>query len=331
MSDAGVTKSAIFLMTIGEKEAAEILKLLEPREVQKISTAMATLKNLDRAQIGSVFEEFTQVAATKTSIGMNSSDYIRRMLNQALGDEKASGLIDRILHGSDTSGIESLKWMDPVAIAELIGNEHSQIIATILAHLEPDLGAGVLALLTERTRNDVLLRIATIDGVQPVALKDLNDVLTKLLTGSASTKKRIKGGPRAAAGILNFMGGDMESRVVESIRGYDADLAQKIVDEMFVFDNLLDVDDRGIQLILREVQSESLIVALKGASPELREKIFKNMSQRAAEMMREDLDARGPVRLSEVETEQKEILKIVRRMADEGQIALGGKGDEAYV
>ncbi len=331
MSDEGVNKSAIFLMTIGESQAAEVLKHLEPKEVQKISAAMVALKGLSRDQISGVFNEFHEMASKKTSIGMDASNYIKNMLNQALGDDKAAGLIERILHGGDTSGIESLKWMDPASIAELVGGEHPQIVATILVHLEPDLCAGVLAVFNERLRNDVILRIATLDGVQPLALRELNDVLTKLLTGNAATKKRIKGGSRAAAEILNFMGGSVEGSVLDALRGYDPDLAQKVIDEMFVFDNLIDVDDRGIQLVLREVQSESLIVALKGASPELREKIFKNMSQRAAEMMREDLEAKGPVRLSEVEAEQKEILKIVRRMADEGQIALGGKADDAYV
>ena len=330
MSD-GINKSAILLMTLGEAEAAEVLKYLEPREVQKISAAMVALKNLSRDQISNVFNEFNMVAAEKTTIGMDSNGYIRNMLNKALGDDKAAGLIDRIMHGGDTSGIESLKWMEPGSIAELISNEHPQIIATILAHLEPDLSASVLGHFSERTRNDVLLRIATLDGVQPTALRELNDVLTKLLTGNAIAKKSIKGGARTAAEILNFMGSAAEGSILESVRGYDADLAQSIIDEMFVFDNLMDIDDRGIQLILREIQSESLIVALKGSSEEMREKIFKNMSQRAAEMMREDLEAKGPVRLSEVEAEQKEILKVVRRLAEEGQVVLGGKGEESYV
>ncbi len=331
MSDAGVQKSAILLLTLGENAAAEVLKYLEPREVQKISTAMVALKNLTREQISEVFEEFYKLAAEKTTIGMDSNDYIRRMLIQALGDDKAVGLLDRIMQGDDTSGIESLKWMDPAQVAELIGGEHPQIIATILVHLEPELASSILGYFTERTRNDALLRIATLDSVQPTALRELNDVLTGLLTGEGVGKKHIKGGVRTAAEILNFMGSVQEGAVIETVRGYDADLAQQIIDEMFVFDDLIDVDDRGIQLILREVQSESLIVALKGASEELREKIFKNMSSRAAEMLREDLEAKGPVRVSEVEAEQKEILKVVRRLSDEGQIALGGKGDESYV
>jgi len=331
MSDEGYQKSAILLLTLGESEAAEVLKYLEPREVQKISETMVALRNLSREQISDVFDEFHKIAAEKTTIGMDSNDYIRRMLTQALGDDKAIGLLDRIMQGDDTSGIESLKWMDPSQVAELIGNEHPQIIATILVHLEPELSSAILGFFTERIRNDTLLRIATLDSVQPTALRELNDVLTGLLTGEGIGKKHIKGGVRTAAEILNFMGSVQEGAVIETVRGYDADLAQQIIDEMFVFDDLAEVDDRGIQLILREVQSESLIVALKGASEELREKIFKNMSSRAAEMLREDLEAKGPVRISEVEAEQKEILKVVRRLSDEGQIALGGKGDESYV
>ena len=327
----GVEKSAIFLMTLGESEAAEVLKYLEPKEVQKISSAMMTLKNLSREKIAQVFHDFLVSASSKTTIGMDSSDYIRNMLTKALGDDKAAGLLDRIMHNSDTSGIESLKWMDPGAVAEMIGDEHPQIIATILVHLEPDQAAEILKMLAERTRNDVLLRISTLDSVQPVALRELNDVLGKLMSGGGASKKSLQGGVATAAEILNFMGGALEAEMMENVRSYDPDLAQKIEDKMFVFENIMDIDDRGIQLILREVQSESLIIALKGANEELREKIFKNMSQRAAEMMREDLESKGPVKLSDVEANQKEILKIVRRLSDEGQIALGGKGEEAYV
>ncbi|MBU1775580.1 MAG: flagellar motor switch protein FliG, partial [Gammaproteobacteria bacterium] len=296
MSDEGINKSAILLMTLGAAEAAEVMKYLEPKEVQKISAAMVTLRNLSRDQIVNVFDEFQQLASEKTTIGMDSGDYIRDMLTQALGDDKAAGLLDRILHNSDTSGIESLKWMDPASVAELIANEHPQIIATIMVHLEPDQSADILALLSERVRNDVMLRIATLDSVQPTALQELNDVLTKLLAGNAVGKKSIRGGIKTAAEILNYMGN--QEAVLESVRTHDAELAQKMMDEMFVFEDLLEMEDRGIQLVLREVQSESLIVALKGASEELREKIFKNMSQRAAEMLREDLEAKGPVKLS---------------------------------
>ena len=321
----GIEKSAILLMMLGEKEAATVLKYLEPKEVQKISTAMVNLKNLGREQISAVFEDFIAASSDKTTVGLDSNEYIRSMLTQALGDDKAAGLLDRIMSNSDTSGIESLKWMDPGAVAEMIGNEHPQIIATILVHLDPDQSAEILKMLTERLRNDVLLRISTLDSVQPVALRELNDVLGKLMSGGGTGKKNLKGGVAAAAEILNYMGNALEAEMMENVRGFDPDLAQKIEDKMFIFENILDIDDRGIQLILREVQSESLIVSLKGASEELREKIFKNMSQRAAEMMREDLESKGPVKLSEVESNQKEILKVVRRLSDEGQISLGGK------
>jgi flagellar motor switch protein FliG len=330
MSHEGVTKSAILLMTLGEVEAATVLKFLEPREVQKVSAAMVALKNLSREEIYDVMEEFHEDAAEKTTIGMDSSAYIRNMLVQALGSHKAAGLLDRILHNNDTTGIESLKWMEPHAIVDLIQGEHPQIIATILVHLEPDQASSILNLLNDRLRNDVMLRIATLDGVQPIALHELNEVFTKLLSGAAS-KKFTRGGIKTAAEILNFVGTATEASVIENVRSVDPDLAQKIQDQMFVFENLLGVEDRAIQLILREIQTEALIIALKGSSEEIREKIFKNMSQRAGEMLREDLEAKGPVKLSEVEAEQKEILKVARRLADEGQITLGPRGEATYV
>jgi flagellar motor switch protein FliG len=261
------------------------------------------------------------------------NEAIKTMLTKALGDDRAASLINRIMAGNDTAGIEGLKWMDANSVADLIRNEHPQIIATILVHLEFDHAGDILKNFTDRLRNDVLLRIATLDGVQPVALRELNEALTRILANSAANvKKTAMGGIRHAAEILNFVGQSNETAIIDNVREYDPDLAQKILDEMFVFENLLDVDDRGIQLLLREVQSDALIIALKGASPELREKVFKNMSQRAAEMLREDLESKGPVRLSEVENEQKEILKVARRLAEEGQIQLGGGGgDDAFV
>ena len=330
MSEDGVLKSAILLMSIGEEEAAEVLKYLGPKEVQKIGMAMAGLDNISREQIQVSLRDFRAEAEERTTLGVGSDSYIRSILTKALGD-KATNLIDRILQGGDTSGIESLKWMDSASVAEMIKNEHPQIIATILVHLDYDQASEILQMFTERLRNDVMLRIATLDGVQPHALRELNDVLTKLLSGSDHIKKSKVGGIKAAAEILNFMGGAVESTIIGNIKEFDEELAQKIQDEMFVFEDIGKIDDRGIQLLLREIQSESLIVALKGATPEMREKIFKNMSQRAAEMLRDDLEAKGPVRLSEVEGEQKEILKIVRRLADEGQIVLGGKGEESFV
>ncbi|MBW8307667.1 MAG: flagellar motor switch protein FliG [Thiobacillus sp.] len=329
---SGVTKGAILMLALGESGASEVMKFLGPREVQKLGEAMTSMKSIPQEDVEHVLENFNTVVDLNSSLGLDSNDYIRTVLRNALGDDKASSLLNRILGGGgDASGIESLKWMDSESVADLVHNEHPQTIATILVHLERDQACEVLGFFTERLRNDVLLRIATLSGVQPTALRELNDVLTKLLSGSDVLKKQPMGGTRAAADILNFMNGENESSAMEYLKCYDPEMAQKIMDEMFVFENIMEIEDRGIQLLLREVQSDSLIVALKGASEDMREKIFKNMSQRAADMMREDLDSKGPVRLSEVEAQQKEILMVVRRLADEGQISLGGNGEEAYV
>lgn len=331
MSEDGVERSAILLMSLGEEEAVEVFKYLGPREVQKLGVAMAKLSNVSREQVANVLREFRTEAAQQTTIGTASDQYLRTVLTRALGNDKATALIDRILQGNDNAGIDSLKWMDSASVAELIKGEHPQIIATILVHLDPDQASEVLSALPERLRNDVMLRIATLEGVQPSAMRDLNETLTQILSGSDKLKKTARGGVDAAAEILNNMGGTLEAAVTSHIRELDPELAQKIQDKMFVFENLLDLDDRGIQLLLREVQSETLVVALKGTSDALREKIFKNMSQRAAEMLRDDLEAKGPVRLSEVEAEQREILRVVRRLAEEGQVVMGGKGEEGLV
>jgi flagellar motor switch protein FliG len=331
MSDDGLEKGAMLLLSLGEDEAAEVLRHLGPREVQRLGVAMAQMRAVPRDRVEAILDEFSNRAAQGAPVTVDEQ-MIRTMLTKALGDDRASNLISRILQGGDTAGIESLKWMDAPTVADLVRNEHPQIIATILVHLEHDQAGEILRHLAERLRNDVLLRIATLDGVQPQALHELNEALTRVLSGAASVKKQTMGGVRTAAEIMNFIGAAHETAILDAVREYDADLAQKILDEMFIFENLLDVDDRGIQLLLREIQSESLILALKGASDELKEKIFKNMSQRAAEMLREDLEAKGPVRLSEVEAEQKEILKTARRLADEGQLVLGGRGsDDAFV
>src|SRR5690606_27494465 len=330
MSD-GVRKGAILMLALGANEAAEVMKYLGPREVQKLGAAMSSMKSIQSEELVSVLADFRAETERSTSLGLDSDDYIRDVLTKALGDDKATSLLNRILGGRDSSGIESLKWMDAQSVADLIRSEHPQIIATILVHLERDQASEILNHLNGRLRNDCVLRIATLDGVQPTALRELNDVLTKLMIGNESLKKQPMGGIRTAAEILNFFSGENELSVMNNLKSYDADMAQKIMDEMFVFENILDIEDRSIQLLLREVQAETLIIALKGATQELRDKFFRNMSSRAGDMMREDLESKGPVRLSEVEANQKEILQIVRRLADEGQLMLGGNAQDAYV
>lgn len=331
MNEQGLQDSAVLLLSMGEDEAAAVFKYLSPKEVQKLGETMAKLGNVTVDRIDAVLTSFHSDAGQQSSIGTDSGEYIRSVLTKALGSDKAGYLLDRILQGGDAGGIEGLKWVESSTVAELIRNEHPQIIASILVHLERDQTAEILALFHERLRNDVMLRIATLDGIQPAALRELNDVLGKVLSKNDNLKKSALGGARTAAEILNFMNSTHETAIVESVREYDADLAQKIMDEMFVFENLLDLDDRGMRALLKETQSDSLVVALKGTSEALREKIFSNMSQRAAELLRDELETRGPVRVSEVEAQQKDILKIVRRLADEGEIVLGGHGDDAYV
>ncbi|WP_140629781.1 flagellar motor switch protein FliG [Methylibium rhizosphaerae] len=331
MDDQGLEDSAILLMSLGEEEAAEVFKHLAPKEVQRLGETIAKLKTVPRERVDQVLTRFSSDAAEQSMLVTDTDEYVKQVLRRALGDDKANLLIDRILQGSDVTGIESLKWMDPGSVAELLRNEHPQIVAAILVHLDYDQSSDVLKHFTDRQRNEVMVRIATLDGIQPSALKDLNEVMSKVLAGGDKLKKASLGGVKPAAEIINLMGSSIETSILDYVREMDNELAQKIMDNMFVFDDLNKVDDRGIQSLLKEVQSESLIIALKGATPELREKIFRNMSTRAAETLREDLESRGPVRVSEVEAEQKEMLKIVRRLADEGQIVLGGGGDDQFL
>ncbi len=331
MDDKGVEDAAILLMSLGEEEAAEVFKHLEPKEVQHLGEAIARMKAVTKERIGNVLDRFAKESTEMGVLVADNDEYIKAVLRKALGDDKANLLIDRIIQGSDVTGIESLKWMDAGSVAELLRNEHPQIVAAILVHLDPDQSSSVLKFFPERQRNEVMVRIATLDGIQPSALKDLNEVLSKVLAGGQQIRKSSLGGVKPAAEIINLMGSSIETSVLDYIREADGDLAQRIMDNMFTFDDLIKLDDKGFQSLLKEVQTESLIIALKGASPEIRDKVFKNMSSRAAETLREDLESRGPVKLSEVEAEQKELLKIVRRLADEGQIVMGGGGDDEYV
>jgi flagellar motor switch protein FliG len=327
----GISRGAILMMSLGEDAAAEVFKYLTPREVQSLGAAMAALRQVTRDQVGEILEDFREESEQFIAVTLGSDDYIRSVLNKALGSDRAASLIEDILDAGETgNGIDALNWLDAGAVSELISDEHPQIIATILVHLERDRAASVLALLTERLRNDVMLRIATFGGVQPQALQELTEVLNGVLAGQGAKRSKM-GGVRTAAEILNMMNTAQEETVVASLRERDAELAQRIIDEMFVFENLLEVEDRSIQLILKEVDNEMLMVALKGASLDLRSKILRSMSIRAADTLREDLEAQGPIRMSKVEVEQKKILQIARRLAESGQIVLGAQGDDNYV
>ncbi|GAP65261.1 flagellar motor switch protein FliG [Mizugakiibacter sediminis] len=326
---SGAQRAAVLLLTLGEQDAAEVLKHLGARDVQNVGTAMAALKNVSREQADAVLDSFTRTIEQQTSIGVGTEEYIRKILVNALGEDKASSLIDRILLGRSTKGLESLKWMESRAVAEMIGQEHPQIIAIVLAHLDPDQAAEVLGFLPQRVRADVVMRIATLDGIQPHALHELDEIMEKQFSGNtAKFKSSTVGGHKAAANILNAMETARETELIEAITKVDANLAQRIQDLMFVFDDLAGLDDRSMQTLLREISTDRLVIALKGSEPNVREKIFANMSKRAADMLRDDLEVKGPVKLSEVDAAQKEILAAARRLADAGQISLGAGGDD---
>lgn len=323
-----VEQAAILLMSMGEADAAEILKHMGPKEVQRLGTAMSQLANVEQSTVETVLGTFLEEVRTLTGLGMGADNYIRNMLVTALGEDKANGLIDRILLGGNTTGLDTLKWMEPRSVADIIRNEHPQIQAIVIAYLDSDQAAEILSLFSEKVRLDIMMRVAALDTVQPGALQELNNILEKQFSGNAASKTKAMGGVKVAAEIMNNLDSSVEADLMDSIKEVDEDMGTQIQDLMFVFDNLREVDDRGIQALLREISSDILILALKGADEAMQEKIFKNMSSRAGELLRDDLEAKGPVKLSEVEGAQKEILTIARRMADAGEIMLGGSGEQ---
>lgn len=325
---SGVDRAAILLLTLGEEAAANVMQLMEPKEVQRIGLAMASLTNITKVHVTRVVKDFHDILQTATSLGLDTDEYIRNVLVKALGEDRAAGLIDRILVGGHIKGLEAFKWMDPRSIADVIRNEHPQIIAIVLSFLEHDQAAEVLTQFPEPVRVDVVLRIATLEGIQPSALQELNDIMEKQFAGNTNVKSSSVGGVKTAANILNLLDSSMESEIIDGVKDVDGDLAETIEELMFVFDNLVDVDDRGIQALLKEVSSDDLVVALKGADDVIKDKIFKNMSKRAGDILKDDLEAKGPVRLSDVEAAQKAIVAIARRMAETGEIILGGGGDD---
>lgn len=319
-------RASLLLLALGQDRAGAVLKHMGPKEVQLIGSTMASLQNITPEMVDVVLEEFITQIRGLTTLGMDSNEYIRNMLTSALGAEKAGNIVDRILLGANSKGIEHLKWMDSRAIGDLIRLEHPQIIAIILSLLDADQAAAVLGFLPKNMRSDLMMRIATLESVQPAALRELDDIMEKRLSGNEGSKSSSLGGIDTVANILNFLEGSVSEIVMEEITESSAELAQQIQDKMFVFQDLSTIDDRGIQTLLREVSTAQLLLALRGVDDGLKEKIFKNMSKRAAEMLRDDLEASPPAKLSDVETAQKEILTIAKRMADAGQLMLGGAG-----
>ncbi len=322
----GAEKAGVLLLTLGEEIAAEILQHMSPKEVQIVGSSMAIMNDVSRPTVEHVIDDFFDVLESQTALGIGNDSYIRGMLQKALGD-KAGSVIDRILLGSGSNGLESMKWMDPKSIAEIIRLEHPQIIAIVLSYLEADSAAQVLTHLPESTRAGILMRIATLEGVQPAAIKELDSIMERYFSDNDNVRSSMVGGQRTAANILNFIDTEIENQLMEQVRSENEELAVKIEDMMFVFENLRDVDDRGIQTMMREVSTDLLSLALKGVDDDMQQKFLKNMSSRAAEMLLEDMEAKGPVKLSEVEAAQKEILAVARKLEESGEIVLSGAGE----
>jgi flagellar motor switch protein FliG len=330
---SGVERAAILLLTLGESEAAEILKHMGAKDVQRLGRTMSELANVSKSEVRSVLNDFTAAVELQTSVGVGSDEFIRKVLVNALGDEKAASLLDRMSLGGQRKGLEALKWMDARAVADLVRNEHPQIIAIVLSYLEAEQAAEVLGNLPAGLRADLVTRVATLDGIQPSALAELDEMMEKQFaaSGGGAGKSSALGGLKAAAEMVNLLDSSMGTSLMADISKTDERLSQNIQDLMFVFDDLLEVDDRGMQELLRQVPADKLLIALKGVDDTFKNKVFKNMSQRAAEMLKSDLEAKGPVRLADVEAAQKEILQAARKLADEGTINLGGKGGDEYV
>ncbi len=328
---SGMERAAILMLSLNEDDAATIFRHLEPKQVQRLGMAMASLEDFSHERVVAVHRLFIDDIQKYTNIGIGSEDFVRKALTAALGEDRASSLVDQIIMGSGAKGLDSLKWMDARQVANIIQNEHPQIQTIVLSYLEAEQSAEILSQFAEKVRLDLMMRIANLEEVQPAALTELNEIMEKQFAGQAGAQAAKMGGLKAAANIMNFLDTNMEGMLMDSIRESDEEMAQQIQDLMFVFENLIDIDDRGIQTLLRDVPGELLQKALKGADDSLKDKIFNNMSKRAAEMLKDDLEAMGPIKVSEVETAQKEILSIARRLSEAGEIMIGGGGGDEFL
>jgi flagellar motor switch protein FliG len=324
---SGSERAAIFLMSLNEREAAEVMKHMPVGEVQKLGKAMAQLRKVTRNQADAVLHNFTENVESEAPLVSRSPRFLKKVLTSSLGEERANSLYDRLVEG-EVKGLDSLQIMEAKEVTEILQGEHPQVIAIVLAGLESNKAAQIVAQLPVRQATDIVTRIARMDEVPENAITELDEVLQNRFRQTSNLKMTNMGGVRSAASILNQVHKDKEKKIVEELDAANAALSQQIQENMFVFENLMEVDDRGIQALVREVTTDTLIIALKGADPALQDKIFRNMSKRAAELLKSDLEAKGPVKLSDVEVAQKEVVTVARRLADEGTIMLGGGANE---
>ena len=321
-------RAAVLLLLLGEQEAANIIKYMDPKEVQSIGAAMVSAADMSQEAVNYVLDEFVSTLKKQTSLCLGTSDYVEDVLKRALGEDKAASVMGRILPGQASKGLEILKWMDARAIADMVRNEHPQVIAIILSVLEFEVAADVLQFLPQTVRPEIMQRVASLETVQPAAMLELESIMKKQFSNNSSARSSSVGGVKQAAKIMNFVKVDMESQIMEGLMNLDEDITQQIQDNMFTFENLVDVDNRAIQTMMRNVDQDLLMTALKGASEFVKEKFFDNMSSRARVMFIDDMEAKGPLRISDVEEAQKNIMRTARKLSDAGELVLAGRGDD---
>jgi flagellar motor switch protein FliG len=325
---SGTQRAAVLMLLLGEQQASEIIRFMSPREVQSLGGAMVSVAELSQEAVNVVLDEFVVTLKKQTSLGLGTGDYVEKVFKRALGDDKAASVLSRIMPGQGSKGLEILQWMDARSIADMIKGEHPQVIAIILSVLEYAISADVMSFLPADSRPEILQRIASLETVQPSAMEELEAIMKKQFSNNSSAQSSSFGGVKAAAKIMNFVKVDMESGIMSGLGQLDPDLLMKIQDNMFVFDNLVGVDNRGIQVLMRNVEPDMLMTALKGAAEGVRSKFFDNMSARARVMFVDDMEAKGPLRITDVEEAQKQVIRIARKLSDAGEMMLAGRGDD---
>ena len=324
---SGVQRAAVLMLLLGEQQAAEIIRFLNPKEVQALGGAMVSVSDLSQEAVNAVLDEFVATIKKQTNLGLGTTDYVEKVFKRALGDDKAASVLGRIMPGQGSKGLDILSWMDARSIAEMIRGEHPQVTAIILSVLEHSVAADVLNFLPTETRAEIIQRVANLETVQPSAMEELEAIMKKQFSNNSSAKSSSFGGLKAAAKIMNFTKTELEASVMGGLSEIDPELMQKIQDNMFTFENLVGVDNRGIQVLMRNVEPDLLMIGLKGASEVVKDKFFGNMSERARGMFRDDMEAKGPLRLADVEDAQKTIMRIARKLSDAGDLVLGGGDD----
>ena len=324
---SGTQRAAVLMLLLGEQQAAEIIRYLNPKEVQSLGGAMVSVADLSQEAVNAVLDEFVMTIKKQTNLGLGTTDYVEKVLKRALGDDKAASVLNRIMPGQSTKGLEILTWMDPRSIADMIYGEHPQVIAIILSVLEHQVAADVLSYLPDEARPEIMQRVASLDTVQPSAMTELEAIMKKQFSNNSSSKSSSFGGVKAAARIMNLTKTELEASIIVGLNELDADLTMRIQDNMYTFENLTTMDNRGIQVLMRNVDTDQLMIALKGATDQVKDKFFGNMSERARSMFKDDMEAKGPMRITDVEDAQKKIMRTARKLADAGELMLGGGAD----